>query len=426
MEIHVVQQGETLYAIAGRYGVDPELLRLVNGVGPGGALAVGQTLVVQQVETFHVVQPGETLAAVARRYGITLRQLYRNNFFLRGDPYVQAGQTLVITYQGEKLGAAYTNGYAYPFIRPSLLRSTLPYMSQLTPFTYGIGASGGLLPLDDSQLLAQARSLGAVPLMHLSTLTEEDTFSSQRAVEVLTDLPRQRALLEEVMETISAKGYRGLDVDFEYIPAAQREDYAAFIRALRLRLAPLGLPVVAALAPKTYAAQPGLLYEAHDYALLGAAADYVLLMTYEWGYTYGPPMAVAPLPNVRQVLDYAVTVIPREKIYLGIPYYGYDWPLPFRQGETRARSISNQTAVTLALEERAEIQYDETAQSPWFCYTAGDGAVHEVWFEDARSLAAKLGLIREYGLHGAGYWSLMRPYPQGWTLLNGLYDILDG
>ena len=426
MEIHVVQQGETLYAIAGRYGVDPELLRLVNGVGPGGALAVGQTLVVQQVETFHVVQPGETLAAVARRYGITLRQLYRNNFFLRGDPYVQAGQTLVIAYQGEKLGAAYTNGYAYPFIRPSLLRSTLPYMSQLTPFTYGIGASGGLLPLDDSQLLAQARSLGAVPLMHLSTLTEEDTFSSQRAVEVLTDLPRQRALLEEVMETISAKGYRGLDVDFEYIPAAQREDYAAFIRALRLRLAPLGLPVVAALAPKTYAAQPGLLYEAHDYALLGAAADYVLLMTYEWGYTAGPPMAVAPLPNVRQVLDYAVTEIPRKKIYLGIPNYGYDWPLPFVQGQTRARSISNQEAVALAVRYRAEIQFDQQAQAPWFDYTAPGGVPHVVWFEDARSMSAKLGLISEYGLYGAGYWNLMRPYPQGWAVLDALYETAEG
>ena len=426
MEIHVVQQGETLYAIAGRYGVDPELLRLVNGVGPGGALAVGQTLVVQQVETFHVVQPGETLAAVARRYGITLRQLYRNNFFLRGDPYVQAGQTLVIAYQGEKLGAAYTNGYAYPFIRPSLLRSTLPYMSQLTPFTYGIGASGGLLPLDDSQLLAQARSLGAVPLMHLSTLTEEDTFSSQRAVEVLTDLPRQRALLEEVMETISAKGYRGLDVDFEYIPAAQREAYAGFIAALRARLAPLGLPVIVALAPKTYARQPGLLYEAHDYALLGGAADYVLLMTYEWGYTAGPPMAVAPLPNVRQVLDYAVTEIPREKIYLGIPNYGYDWPLPFVQGETRARSLSNQAAVELAVRYRAEIQFDDDAQSPWFAYTAPDGVSHVVWFEDARSMSAKLRLIGEYGLHGAGYWNLMRPYPQGWAVLNALYEVWDG
>ena len=45
-------------------------------------------------------------------------------------------------------------------------------------------------------------------------------------------------------------------------------------------------------------------------------------------------MAVAPLPNVRRVLDYAVTEIPPEKIYLGIPNYGYDWPLPFRPGET--------------------------------------------------------------------------------------------
>ena len=135
-------------------------------------------------------------------------------------------------------------------------------------------------------------------------------------------------------------------------------------------------------------------------------------------------MAVAPLPNVEAVLRYALSVIPSEKIYLGIPNYGYDWPLPYRQGETRARSISNQTAVTLALEERAEIQYDETAQSPWFRYTAGDGAVHEVWFEDARSMSAKLRLIARRGLRGAGYWNLMRPYPQGWTVLNALYDVL--
>ena len=134
-------------------------------------------------------------------------------------------------------------------------------------------------------------------------------------------------------------------------------------------------------------------------------------------------MAVAPLPNVRQVLDYAVTEIPRQKIYLGIPNYGYDWPLPFRQGETRARSISNQEAVAMAVRYGAEIQYDQTAQSPWFTYTAADGVSHVVWFEDARSMSAKLRLIDEYGLRGAGYWNLMRPYPQGWTLLNAIYSI---
>lgn len=243
---------------------------------------------------------------------------------------------------------------------------------------------------------------------------------------MLTNAEMQAALIAQILDTIAAKGYQGLDVDFEYVPGAQREAYADFIRRLRARLSPMGLPVIVALAPKNFAGQPGLLYEAHDYALLGAAADFVLLMTYEWGYTAGPPMAVAPLPNVRRVLDYAVTEIPRQKIYLGIPNYGYDWPLPFVQGKTRAKSLSNQAAVELAVRYGADIHFDQTAQSPWFEYTAAGGVPHVVWFEDARSMSAKLRLISEYGLYGAGYWNLMRPYPQGWTVLDALYEVEDG
>lgn len=114
-------------------------------------------------------------------------------------------------------------------------------------------------------------------------------------------------------------------------------------------------------------------------------------MTYEWGYTYGPPMAVAPLPNVRQVVEYALTEMPAAKIWLGVPNYGYDWPLPFIRGETKARSISSVQAVELARQHGSEIQYDERAQSPWFRYTDAAGVVHEVWFEDARSIPGKAG-----------------------------------
>ena len=146
--------------------------------------------------------------------------------------------------------------------------------------------------------------------------------------------------------------------------------------------------------------------------------------SYEWGYTYGPPMAVAPLPNVRSVLDYAVTEIPPHKIFLGIPNYGYDWPLPFVQGQTKADSISNQHAIELAVQYGAEILYDETAQSPNFLYTDNAGTVHQVWFEDARSLRAKLSLIAEYGFRGAGFWNLMRPFSQTWLTLSSLYDVL--
>ena len=145
--------------------------------------------------------------------------------------------------------------------------------------------------------------------------------------------------------------------------------------------------------------------------------------SYEWGYTYGPPMAVAPIPQVRAVLNYAVSVIERSKIFLGVPLYGYDWPLPYVQGETRADSISPQYAIELALRYRAEIQYDEQAQSPYFYYTARSGQQHVVWFEDARSMDAKLRLVSEYGLQGVGYWNLMRAMPQNWTLLNALYDV---
>lgn len=147
------------------------------------------------------------------------------------------------------------------------------------------------------------------------------------------------------------------------------------------------------------------------------------LYSYEWGYTAGPPMAVSPLPNVRAVLDYAVTEIPPEKIFLGLSNYGYDWPLPFVQGITRAPSISNQRAIELAIQHNVAIQYDETAQAPFFHYTDPGGTIHEVWFEDARSLSARLSLIAAYGFQGAGIWNLMRPYPQIWQLISSLYNI---
>ena len=424
MTIHVVQRGETVSAIAAGYGVDPARVMSDNAVPPDGALAVGQTLVIRFPRQVHAVEPGETLYTIAREYGITVRQLWQNNWALGGGTALEPGQVLVISYFDEKLGQGVFNGYAYPFIDRALLNAVAPYQSALTPFTYGISATGGLLPLDDDALLAAARAHGAKPVMHLSTYTEDDRFDVERAELVLTDQAVQTALIGEIQATMARKGFAGLDVDFEYLPGTLADAYAAFLGRLRRLLGAQGWFVWAALAPKTSAGQPGLLYEGHNYAKVGAAVDAVLLMTYEWGYTYGPPMAVAPLPNVRAVLDYAVTEIPAAKILLGVPNYGYDWPLPFVQGTTRARSISNQEAIRIAVHYGADIQYDETAQSPFFRYTGEDGAVHEVWFEDARSMRAKLSLVAEYGFLGAGFWNLMRPFSQTWLTLASLYDIL--
>ena len=422
MDIHVVRPGDTLYSISLQYGVSMARLISDNQPPDPSRLVVGQTLVIQYPEQSHTVKEGETLFSIAAMHGITPVQLLRNNPVLRGETVVFPGQTLVLRFQEEKQGALFVNGYAYPFIDRGLLQRTLPYLSALTPFTYGFTPEGDLVIPNDQPLISAALQMGVNPLLHLSTLTPEGTFSNELAHTLLTDEELQDRLIYRLRNVMNEKSYAGLDIDFEFIYPSDASLYAQFVAKLREVLSPLGLPVIVALAPKVYAGQPGLLYEGHDYRMLGQAADYVFLMTYEWGYTYGPSMAVAPIRNVRQVVEYALTEIPASKIWLGIPNYGYDWTLPFRQG-SKATSISNQYAVELAARYRTAIRYDEGAQAPWFRYTDENGREHEVWFEDARSIRAKLDLTREYGLSGVGYWNLDRPFPQNWLVLNSLYSI---
>ena len=134
-------------------------------------------------------------------------------------------------------------------------------------------------------------------------------------------------------------------------------------------------------------------------------------------------MAVAPINMVRRVVEYALTEIPREKISLGIPNYGYDWPLPFVRGETKATTVSNREAVQIAIDHGVNIYFDETAMAPYFRYWQY-GIQHEVWFEDVRSMKAKFDLIKEYGLTGAGYWQIMQLFLANWLLLEYTFTIL--
>lgn len=419
-----MQEGDTFSSIEQAFGVPLSLIASDNGIDPTKPLVVGQALVLRFPALVHTVQLGDTLSSIAREYGISLRALYRNNPALEGQERIWQGQTLVISYRNPPTRTIRTNAYAYPSISERLLHSTLPFLSYLTPFTYGFTSDGALIAPSDNRLISAALSFGTAPLMHLSTLTENGTFSNELAHLLLNDTSLQEILLQQIIATLRNKGYRGLDVDFEYVFAEDSAAYAAFLGNLTQALNPLGYPVIAALAPKISDEQQGTLYEGHDYSVIGGAVNEVLLMTYEWGYTYGPPMAVAPLHNVRQVVEYALTQIAPSKIWLGIPNYGYDWTLPYVRGESRATSISGQQALSLARQYGAVIQYDERAQTPWFRYFGADRQEHEVWFEDARSIQAKLGLISEYGLTGAGYWNLMRDSPQNWTVLNALYHVI--
>lgn len=423
MIIHIVKSGETINSIAAEYGVSAEILARNNDTGLQDFLVPGQTLVVLYPETVHNVAERDSLDSIAGRYGVSVNHLWRNNIWLGGRSNLRPGQQIVIDYSDKPQRRKNIMGYAYTFVSYSSLREALPYADVFSPFSYGITVEGDLIPPGDEPFTALAREYGVDPYMHISTLDADGHFSSENAHAILNDPLAQETLIDNIADTAVYKSYKGVDVDFEFIPGSDADLYASFLDSLRRRLNPLGLQLMAAVAPKTSREQTGLLYEGHDYAAIGEAVNKVLVMTYEWGYTYGPPMAVAPIPNVRAVLNYAVTDIPSNKIYMGMPNYGYDWPLPFVQGTTRATSIGNQEALTIAAKYNAEIQYDEYAQSPFFNYRDERGIEHEVWFEDARSVAAKCALIDEYNLFGAGYWNFMRRFPQNWLVVNATFIV---
>lgn len=422
MTIYVVQSGDTLQSIAARFGVSQERIARDNMLQDPDRLIVGQALVILKPQQSVTVMEGDTLFSVARANRTTVNQLMRDNPALGGKTDVYPGQTLVLSYDQQREGSMAINGYAYPFIERDVLRQTLPYLTYITVFTYGFKPDGTLIEADDAGILSIIREYPAKPLLLLSTLTDEGVFSNELSHALLSDPAAQRSLTANLLNTLRAKGYSGVDVDFEYIYPEDRDAYTAFIAALTTILNSEGYSVAVSLAPKTSADQPGLLYEAHDYRALGEAANTLIAMTYEWGYSFGPPMAVSPLNKVREVIEFAVTQIPPEKLLMGMPNYGYDWQLPFISGESRAESLSNQEAVRRAGENQAAISYDETAQAPYYNYYR-DGKEHVVWFEDARSVQAQSRLVGEYGLQGLSVWNIMRYFPQLWLVLNALYNI---
>lgn len=322
-----------------------------------------------------------------------------------------------------QFGSILVNGYAYPFIEQGVLEQWMPDLTYISSFSYGFLPDGTLLPIDDARVLETARAHGVSPLMVVAPLTVEGTFSTELASAIFQDPVARDNLVNNIYNEVEARDFYGVDFDFEYIPKDESEEYVILVSKTAARLNPAGAIVTVALAPKTSEDQPGLLYEGHNYMAMGQAANLVLLMTYEWGYTYGPPMAVAPLNKVREVIEYGVSVIPPDKIMMGMANYGYDWTLPFVQGESKAENISNVEALERAAQVGAEIQFDEVAQSPFFEYTDDQGREHVVWFEDARSWRAKLELVNEFGLAGIGIWTVMDPFPSGQEVLNEMFTV---
>lgn len=411
MYTHIVQQGETLGTIAFRYGVTVPMLLEENDLGNASIINVGQTLKIPIV--FHTVRARETLWGIAIRYGTTVDAIIQLNGTMNPNN-LQIGQVIKIPQRSRPIKEI--NAYITAVDEKAILetRSISPYLTYLSPFTHSIKEDGTISEMKEDSLLATAREQRIAPLLVLTNFSS-GKFSSDLAAAILRNPALQETVITNILTTMSRKGYKGLNIDFEYVYPEDRENYNSFLRRVVARLRPQGFLVSTALAPKITGEQKGLLYEAHDYKAHGEIVDFVVIMTYEWGWAGGSPWAIAPINEVKKVLDYAVTVIPRNKIMMGMPLYGRDWKIPWVQG-TFATTVSPKRAVQLAQKYGASIQYNEIYQAPFFRYTDERGQQHEVWFEDARSVQSKFDTVKQYGLRGVSYWVLGNPFPQNWLV----------
>ena len=300
-------------------------------------------------------------------------------------------------------------GYYVTYDPTSLasLKAHIGELDAVSPYFYQFNGNGSLTDLTQADALTVMRQAGVLIVPMIKNQVQGNDFHNALAT------PAQRdAVVQEMVNLVTANGYAGVNIDFEGVNPSDGPILTDFMQRLAARLHPLGklvtqaVPARASNAPSTWAG-------AFDYAALGAIDDYVVIMAYDFHWQNDPtPGPIAPLPWVQSVVDYAKTLIPAPDILLGMPLYGYNWDL--KSGPPAAAVRFDQTTPLLG-QPGATSGYDPAAQAPWIQYTDSAGHPHAVWYDNAGSLHAALGLMQSENIGGFALWRLGQEDPLDWT-----------
>ena len=366
----------------------------------------------------YLVRPGDEPAALARRFGLSLEALAELNQL--GDPRrLSPGQCLLLAESSQPAGAERELCAALsPRAEARLAQELLPMLSWLCIQSASVTENGELSLPDDAWLIKAALDAGAAPLLSIGNLGPGG-FSALSAHRLFSREDSMQALIANTLKAVRSKAYYGVELNFQYLYPFDREAYTAFVCRMAQALHSAGCYLFCSLAPKSPGLEESPLCAAHDYAALGRAADRLILLCHDWGGPYSSPQAVAPADRSAAVLAYASSLIPPGKCLLSLSCWGCSWPLPWRQGEA-ARLLPARLAVDMAVSAGAQIRYDRAAQAPFFTFTDGGGQRRLVWFEDCRSLKARLEPALAAGIGGISLCPRDRLYRPALKLLGSL------
>lgn len=419
MDIYVVQQDDSIYSIAEKYGVTVEKIAQDNGLNYPYNLVIGQSIIITYPKESYIVQQGDTLISIANDFNVPLMQLLRNNPFLSDQDYLYPGETLVISY--DTIKSITSHGFAYPFIRREILIQSLPNLTYLSIFNYSATEEGRIITYqDDTEIIKTSKEYGVIPLLMLTTLSYQGIPNIETSYTILTNVEYQERIINEFISIIKSKGYQGVNVVFNYLNEDNQLLYQKFTERIANYMIKEGFLFFITI---NYHEEKNLI----DYSKLGIYVDGMIFLRFKWGTDYGPPEPVSNINSVNAIIDYVTKFVSPDKIVVGIPYIGYDWQLPYVPNKSSANSISVNFVYSLAYDAGTIIQFDDISQTPYFYYNQysfGSPIQHIVWFIDARSLNSLYNLIIDKDLNGTGIWNVMTYNPQLWTMINSKFDTI--
>jgi spore germination protein len=281
---------------------------------------------------------------------------------------------------------------------------------------YTIGADGAVSAGPENlALIVSARAHGVQAFATVTNRpSSRGSFTSSIPRAILSSPARQKRAIAALVALAVAKGYDGIDIDWELVPVAQRNAFSQFVADLATALHARHRLLSVAVFAKTF--EPGKWdsQKVYDYHALGAAVDELKIMTYSFSGPWSSPGPQAPLAWTRAVIDFARTVVPAKKIYMGLPFYGYDW----HAGGTTAVQATDAAALIAA--HHFKVAHDAASGEADLSYTDTHGVKHVLWFVDRHALATKLDLLESHfpAIGGVAIWQLYREEPQFWTVLD--------
>ena len=425
MVIYVVKKGDTIYSIAEEYNITVSKLIRDNGLNNPNDLVIGQTIVITYPNQTYIVKEGDSLYHIAEINNVKLIQILRNNPFLSNREYIYPGEELVISYNTN--GALTTNGIVYPFIKKETLYKLLPNLTYLSVFNYRAVEKGKIISYyDDTEIIHISKAFETIPLMLLSTLTLQGEYNIEIAYSIALNEEYQDNLIENILSILKDKGYYGINMIFNFITFSNQLIYKKFMKRVSSRIIQEGYLYFATINPALDNTEEEASLERIDYTGISETVNGIIFLKFVWGTNSGPPAPVSNIYNIRKLLDYVITVIPANMIVIGSSIISFDWPLPYIPWKSSANSLTLDSALNLAKNVEAALQFDEPSQTPFFLYNQsviGAPLQHIVWSLDARSFNSLVNTVDDYSLNGACFWNTMIFDPQLWLIINSQYEI---